>query len=111
VSSRFSGESRVTIETFERTSHRRRRGRATVISLDAQVAEIVAALNALGGEAHRTLVLQQIARTRAGRPVAVTPRLEQDIIAVFEAHCRLPPDVTPRLTGRFGAGSHRWALA
>jgi hypothetical protein len=92
-------------------SMKRRTPRKPVIALDAQVAEIVEALTALGGEAHRSLVLQQIASARFGMPAKVTPTLERDVIAAFEAHCRLPGDVTPRVRGSFGLGSHRWALA
>jgi hypothetical protein len=89
----------------------RRVARPVVVALDAQVGEIVSALKVLGGEAHRTLVLQQIAVHRSGRPGVVTPRLEQEVIAAFQAHCRRPADMPARVTGRFGADSHRWQLA
>ena len=85
--------------------------RKLVISLDVQVAEIVAALTKLGGEAPRTMVLHQIAIARHGVPARVTPKLEREVIAAFEAHCRLPPDVPARVRGSFGVTSHRWVLA
>jgi len=102
---------RVVTADLSLPSIKRRTPRKPVISLDAQVAEIVDALVKLGGEAHRTLVLQQIAIARNGRPASVTPKLERDVIAAFEAHCRLPADIQPRVRGSFGVGSHRWALA
>ncbi len=72
---------------------------------DEFVGDIVEALEAYGGAAHRSLVVEQIAvaRTRRGAPLRndSTRRIQR----AFESHVgdlfRLP----------FGEGSHRWALA
>jgi hypothetical protein len=69
------------------------------------VGDIVEALTAYGGAAHRSLVVEQIAvaRVRRGAPLRIDPttRIQRE----FESHLgdlfRLP----------FGEGSHRWALA
>jgi hypothetical protein len=69
------------------------------------------ALLMLGGEAHRALVIEQVAR-RLGHDVRQIPEeLEAALIATFEEHWR---DERKRAALGFhlpfGEGSHRWSV-
>ena len=69
------------------------------------------ALLSLGGEAHRSMVIQQVARN-LGHDVRQIPEdLEADVIVSFEATWR---DERKRATYGFhlpfGEGSHRWGV-
>ncbi|MDP1735879.1 MAG: hypothetical protein Q8L23_00405 [Caulobacter sp.] len=69
------------------------------------VGDIVEALKAYGGAAHRSLVVEQIAVSRGRRGAPLPGDSAGNIQREFESHLgdlfRLP----------FGEGSHRWALA
>lgn len=73
------------------------------------VAEIVEALMALNGEAHRDLVVDRIAhgRQRAARPASIA--LRDEILRAFQAHCE-SGEGRALFRLRFGEGSHRWSL-
>ena len=75
-------------------------------------AELVAALQRLGGAAHRDVVIDRVitARRNAGKLVEETLRI--DLARAFERYReqRRKPDVTPLFTLPFGEGSLRWAL-
>ena len=72
---------------------------------------IQATLLALGGEAHRRTVIEQLAREFGMDPRNVQPDLEQSVIRAFEAVLN---DETQRAAFGFhlpfGAGSHRWGV-
>ena len=84
------------------------------VQIGPVVAEIVEALMACNGEAHRNLVIERIAMVRArGLSAIVEPALATEIIAAFESYCEAAPRMRPpaRLLYKpFGASSHRWAL-
>ncbi len=69
--------------------------------------DIVEALKAYGGAAHRSLIVERVAfsRDRRGDPRPA----DIDIVQLFERHCDGSGRDLFRLP--FGAGSHRWALA
>lgn len=74
------------------------------------VAEIVEALMALSGEAHRDVVIERIAHGRHPGARAASSALRDEILRAFNAHCETGADrALFRL--RFGEGSHRWSLA
>jgi hypothetical protein len=74
------------------------------------VAEIVEALMALSGEAHRDVVIDRIAQGRHPGARAASQALRDEILRAFHAHCETGAErALFRL--RFGEGSHRWALA
>lgn len=69
--------------------------------------EIRRALARLGGEAHRDLVIGEVAITTA-RP---HPVLRQDLIEIFEQEAARGTEILGvQLTHRFGPGSHRWKI-
>jgi hypothetical protein len=74
------------------------------------MAEIVDALIALGGVAHREVVLRRVARKRAIK--SVSEGFRRDIFETAAIHMRRAEEVQkPALIYLpFGAGSRRWAL-
>lgn len=90
-----------------------RRARRRKPSLnEALLFEIAQSLRAFGGQAHRDLVIADVAR-RAGldarRP---PPDLREDLIDAFERGCDLGGLGCAQLFDLpFGPGSHRWRLA
>jgi len=77
------------------------------------VAEIISALQSLGGAAHRQVVADLIAEKRAGRRISASSSLRQE---VFEAFNRYVETVKPRRAAALlylplGPESYRWALA
>ena len=80
--------------------------------VDPIVGEVVHALLALGGSAHRDTVVTHIASARAGRTTTATSDLRAEIHAGFQSYIdaastRRP---APLLHLPLGAGSYRWAL-
>lgn len=77
-------------------------------SAEEFVSDIVEALKAYGGAAHRSLVVERIAisRDRRGAPLPKDPAT--DIQKVFESH--LDGSGLSLFQLPFGEGSHRWAL-
>lgn len=84
-----------------------RKGRAP--DPHALTAEIAEALMALGGEAHRDVVITRVAQARHRDARTASPALREEILASFDAHCGAgeAPGLF-RLV--FGPGSHRWGL-
>ena len=81
-------------------------------SIEPIVGEIVHALLALGGSAHRDAVAAHIASARAGRTTAAAPELRTEVYAGFQryieiASARRP---APLLHLPLGPSSYRWAL-
>ena len=77
---------------------------------DPLVAEIVDALNYLGGQSHRDVVITCITATRRSAGAQIPPTLAQDLIASFDEHRRahlLGPCI---FALPFGPGSRRWTL-
>lgn len=77
-------------------------------SLAKRVREV---LISFGGEAHRTLVIEQIAKSMGHDARQIPEELQQALIISFEEYRR---DERKRATYGFhlpfGEGSHRWAL-
>lgn len=73
------------------------------------VIEIVEALTAYGGAAHRQLVLDQVAIALARRGARLPANAANDLQQAFERHLQGRGQNLFRLP--FGEGSHRWALA
>lgn len=78
--------------------------------LDGLMAEIVEALLALGGAAHRQTVIDLVACRRGGR--RASPGLSAELIEAFEIHRKalLARGRTPLVHRPFGPESLRWAL-
>jgi hypothetical protein len=68
-------------------------------------------LQSLGGEAHRALVIEQVARTLGHDVKQIPEELQTALILTFEEHWR---DERKRAALGFylpfGEGSHRWGL-
>ena len=90
------------------TSTTRRRKVVAAPSPYAWLAEeLRRALARLGGEAHRDLVIGEVAMTTA-RP---RPVLREDLIEIFEQEAaRGTRALGVQLAHRFGPGSHRWQI-
>lgn len=109
-SSRQAGE---TADILDYMAQVRRNARRNP-DADPLVAEIVEALLALGGQAHRDVVAERVASAREGRPSKSSAGLTAHIRAAFEERLRLDRSTRDRPTLLylpFGDGSHRWALA
>ena len=69
------------------------------------------ALLSLGGEAHRSIVIEQVARNLGHDVRQIPDELQADVIVSFEATWR---DERKRATYGFhlpfGEGSHRWSV-
>ncbi|MFN3523546.1 MAG: hypothetical protein ACK4YQ_14960 [Phenylobacterium sp.] len=69
------------------------------------------ALLALGGEAHRQVVIEQVARTMGHDVRQIPEELEAAVISSFEENWR--NEARRQAYGfhlRFGEGSHRWGV-
>ncbi|TPW02343.1 MAG: outer membrane efflux protein [bacterium] len=92
--------------------HKRRAKGGKARLVDPVVIEILEALLALGGCAHRQMVADQIAQRRSGRsgPAGIAARNE--IYAAFDAYLAwaVIRKTTPLLDRPLGEGSYRWAL-
>lgn len=70
-----------------------------------------AALLTLGGEAHRSIVIAQVARNLGHNAHQIPEELQQEVIVSFEAFWR---DERKRAAYGFhlpfGEGSHRWSV-
>lgn len=89
----------------------RRRAEQAQVADPGLVHDIKDALAELGGEAHRSLVVDQVARRRGVAGRADARRLAGDVIAAFERALR--DEEMRRELGFhlvFGPGSHRWGL-
>lgn len=98
------------MDQAEATARGQGGGAATVAILNPLVDEIVQALLAMGGAAHRDSVIAYVARQRGlFRPPA---ELTQALAEAFAAYCGGAVD--PRAPGLlhlpYGAESQRWAL-
>lgn len=74
--------------------------------------EILEALHALGGCAHRQAVADQIALRRNGRSCPAEAAARNEIYAAFDAYLNWPASrkAAPLLWLPLGSGSYRWAL-
>lgn len=82
--------------------------------VDPLIAEIVDALVHYRGQAHRDLVCDYIASTRADRSVKASAGLRTEVIAAFHGHLEAMATARqPRALVElpFGEGSHRWGLS
>lgn len=98
------------VVSYSEHKRRMRGGRARLA--DPALSEILEALNALGGSAHRQAVADQIALRRSGRSCPADTATRSEIYFAFDAYLtwaatRKPP---PLLWRPLGAGSYRWAL-
>jgi hypothetical protein len=73
------------------------------------VNEIVDALHYLGGQAHRSMVIQCIAAVRRNNGDHAPEDLDQELIAAFHEH--LASRKPPLLALPFGPESLRWGLS
>jgi hypothetical protein len=92
--------------------HKRRAKGGRARHIDPVIAEILEALLALGGCAHRQLVADQIAQRRSGRSCPAEVAARNEIYAAFDAYLAWAATrKTPPLLDRpLGSGSYRWAL-
>mgnify|MGYP001280716329 CR=1 FL=1 len=92
--------------------HKRRAGRARGRQIDPVMVEILEALHALGGCAHRQAVADEIALRRSARPGSADAAARNDIYAAFDAYVtRTASRKVPALLWRpLGPDSYRWAL-
>ncbi len=76
------------------------------------VIEILEALLALGGCAHRQMVADQIAQRRSGRAGPAEVAARNEIYAAFDAYMVWTANrkIAPLLDLPLGEGSYRWAL-
>ncbi|QTN19198.1 hypothetical protein HZ989_13375 [Brevundimonas sp. AJA228-03] len=81
-------------------------------AIDPLVADIIDALRANSGSAHRQDIANWIVGRRTGKPLKATPDEREAVYAAFEAYLdvagrRRPP---PLLCKPLGPDSYRWAL-
>lgn len=72
--------------------------------LATQVREV---LLSLGGQAHRSMVIEQVARALGHDARNAPEELQAAVIGVFEANCR---QAALGFHLPFGEGSHRWGV-
>ncbi len=80
----------------------------------AVVAQIIEALEKLGGTAHCDAVIDQIALDRKLSDPAEVRVLRSQVMEVFEAHCEPPARLScerPVFRRVFGADSRRWSFS
>ncbi len=80
----------------------------------ALVAQIIEALEKLGGTAHCEAVIEQIVRDRKLTDPVEVRGLRSHVMEVFEAHCEPPARLTceqPVFRRVFGADSRRWTFS
>ncbi len=75
------------------------------------VSEIMDALHDLGGQAHRDVVLNYIAASRANTGARPPYDFSSDLLAAFEDHLESAPPGARMLALPFGPDSRRWALS
>ncbi len=92
--------------------HKRRAKGGKARHIDPLIAEILEALLALGGCAHRQMVADQIAHRRSGRSCPAEAAARDEIYAAFDAYqaWTATRKATPLLDRPLGEGSYRWAL-
>ena len=92
--------------------HKRRTRGGKAHYVDPVIAEVLEALLALGGGAHRQLVADQIAQRRSGRSCPAEATARDEIYAAFDAYLvwAVPRKAAPLLERPLGDGSYRWAL-
>ncbi|MBU1540066.1 MAG: hypothetical protein KKC29_01075 [Alphaproteobacteria bacterium] len=92
--------------------HKRRVGGGRARHIDPVMVEILEALHALGGCAHRQAVADQIALRRSGRPCPAEAALRTEVYAAFDVYLNwlASRKAVPLLWLPLGAGSYRWAL-
>jgi hypothetical protein len=92
--------------------HKIRAGRGRARAVDPLVVEIIEALVALGGGAHRQSVADEIAVRRTGRACRAEAALQTEVYAAFDGYLTWAATrkVPPLLHLPLGAGSYRWAL-
>lgn len=92
--------------------HKRRAVRGRARHIEPVMAEILEALLALGGCAHRQAVADQIAFRRSGRSCPADAATRSEIYAAFDTYVtRASTRKAPSLLWRpLGPGSYRWAL-
>jgi hypothetical protein len=80
--------------------------------LDPAIAEIVLALLALKGSAHREVVVDTVINARSGSSTKATAAERQELFAAFDAYLagERPRSSAPLVHLPFGEGSHRGAL-
>lgn len=99
-----------TVVSYFDHKRRARGGKARLV--DPVVIEILEALLALGGCAHRQMVADQIAQRRSGRSCPAEVAARTEIYAAFDAYMAwtVTRKATPLLDRPLGEGSYRWAL-
>lgn len=90
---------------------RRRRTSRKVTRLET-VAQIIEALERLGGSAHRDLVVDEIVRQRGILAADEVERVRRQVCAVFVDHCETAPRPIddPVFRQVYGPDSRRWAI-
>ena len=94
------------------SEHKNRTGKGRVRLVNPMVVEIVEALIALGGGAHRQAVADQVALRRTGRACPAEPAMRTEVYAAFDAYLvwSASRKVPPLLHLPLGTDSYRWAL-
>ena len=92
--------------------HKRRAPGGRARHIDPVIAEILEALLALGGSAHRQAVADQVALSRGGRSSSPDTAVRDELYAAFDAYLTggAARKALPLLWLPLGPGSYRWAL-
>jgi hypothetical protein len=98
------------VVAFDRAGPRPASRRANRLALLAQIIE---ALEKLGGSAHYDLVINQIAAERRLVDEASRLTLRRQVLEVFGAHCETDSPEAEQLLFRkvYGADSRRWSFS
>jgi hypothetical protein len=98
------------VVAFDRSQRRRDSRRAQRLALLAQIIE---ALEKLGGSAHYDLVIDQICADRRLIDPQARQRLRQQVLEIFAAHCETEARGPDQAVFRkvYGADSRRWSFS
>lgn len=107
----MAGEIVSKVVAFASARGRRKTRRAARMEI---VAQIIEALEKLGGSAHRDVVVDQIARDRQLLDLTEIELLRASVTEVFEAHSEpreSEPETPPIFRRVYGPNSRRWGFS
>lgn len=99
-------------EIINLVAHRRRTRLNRARHVDPVIVEVIDALSALGGVAHRKLIADHVYAARSGSLLPAPSAVEQEIFGSLDAYAAKVSQrrTAPLLERPLGADSYRWAL-
>lgn len=99
-------------EIINLVAHRRRARLNRARHVDPVIVEVIDALSALGGVAHRKLIADHVFAARSGSLLPAPSTVEQEIFGSLDAYAAKAGQrrTAPLLERPLGPDSYRWAL-